>query len=50
MAKIGAQTMHELFIQKKESPEAQKGEDQDGEPRHREFLSFTLQDVAESFE
>jgi len=51
VAKLGAQTMHELYIQKKESPEMLQNEDREDEiARHKEFELFSLRDVEESFE
>jgi Cft2 family RNA processing exonuclease len=53
VAKIGAQTMHELYIQKKESPqinEQSSGIDLPNSSSYKEFMAFTLEDVEESFE
>ena len=63
VAKLGAQTMHELYIQKKESPElmlkrvdgsladhASSWNTPDNKPKYVEFDHFTLQNVEEGFE
>lgn len=49
VAKLGAQTMHELYIQKKESPEMLQDQG-DEVARHKEFELFSLRDVEEAFE
>ena len=50
VAEIGAQTMHELYIQRKENPEIKQTRDGSSKPKEESFPNFTLQNVEESFE